>query len=66
MVFTEDVLRGVRRGAILLAALLIGVATYRILRATFSARPISGAMAPRRVEMPARDRPSPNQGQYIA
>src|SRR5213594_3541593 len=34
----------------------------RILRATSSARPDEGLVAPRRVEMPARER-SPSQGQ---
>jgi hypothetical protein len=36
----------------------------RILRATSSARPISGVIAPRSSAMPARDR-SPSQGQLI-
>ena len=35
----------------------------RIFRATSSARPASGGVAPRRVEMPALER-SPSQGQY--
>jgi len=34
-----------------------------IFFATFSARPISGDMAPRSIEMPARER-SPSQGQF--
>lgn len=34
MRFREDILRGIRLGAILLATLLIGIAAYRILSAT--------------------------------
>ncbi len=33
-----------------------------ILRATSSARPDAGDIAPRNVEMPARDLPSPSHG----
>jgi hypothetical protein len=36
----------------------------RIFRATLSARPERGDIAPRSVEMPARDASSPSHGQY--